>query len=100
MRTVTDAALTDALRAPLAPQRACIGGARCPAYLRRQSDRVAECTVDRPMRDAGLSGVVKGRRHRTTISGKDAHWADLLDRDFTAPAPNRKWATDFTYTRT
>ncbi len=54
------------------------------------------------MRDEGLSGVIRGRRHRTTIpGGKDARRApDLLDRDFTAAAPNRKWVTDFTYTRT
>ena len=25
---------------------------------------------------------------------------DLLNRDFTAPAPNRVWVTDFTYVRT
>lgn len=25
---------------------------------------------------------------------------DLLDRDFTAPAPNRRWVADFTYCRT
>ena len=44
---------------------------------------------------------MRGRRHRTTIPGNDASRAsDLLDRDFTAAAPNRKWVTDFTYTRT
>ena len=54
------------------------------------------------MGDEGLSGVVRGRRHRTTIpGGEDSRRApDLLDRDFTAAAPNRKWVTDFTYTRT
>jgi putative transposase len=70
--------------------------------LRRQGRDVAACTVDRLMRDEGLSGVVRGRRHRTTIpGGKNSRRApDLLDRDFTAGAPNRKWVTDFTYTRT
>jgi putative transposase len=69
---------------------------------RRRGHRVARCTVDRLMRDAGLSGVVRGRRHRTTIrGGADSRRApDLLDRDFSAAAPNRKWVTDFTYTRT
>lgn len=39
--------------------------------------------------------------HRTTIPGKVARRApDLLGRDFTAAAPNGKWVTDFTYTRT
>lgn len=39
--------------------------------------------------------------HTTIPGGKNARRAsDLLDRDFTAPAPNRKWVTDFTYVPT
>lgn len=71
------------------------------AHLRRQGYQVAACTVDRLMGDEGLSGIIRGRRHRTTIRAMDARRApDLLDRDFSAEAPNRKWVTDFTYTRT
>jgi transposase InsO family protein len=45
----------------------------------------------------GLSGVVRGKPHRTTIADKTADRApDLLNRDFTAKAPNLKWVTDFT----
>jgi putative transposase len=100
-RTVTDAELTDALRATVGTPEGMYGRRKMTAYLRRQGYRVAGCTVDRLMRDEGLSGVVRGRRHRTTIPRKDARRApDLLDRDFTAAAPNRKWVTDFTYTRT
>ncbi|MFB7867962.1 transposase [Streptomyces sp. NPDC056069] len=57
--------------------------------------------VDRATRSLGLKGVVRGRRPRTTIPNPaDPRAPDLLDRDFTAPAPNRKWITDFTYVRT
>ena len=71
------------------------------AHLRRQGHQVAGCTVDRLMRDEGLSGVGRGRKHRNTIPGKDARRApDLLDRDCTAAAPNCKWVTDLTYCRT
>ena len=57
--------------------------------------------VDRAMRTLGLVGVRRGKKVRTTIVGKDGKRAgDLLDRDFTAPAPNRVWVTDFTYVRT
>ena len=51
------------------------------------------------MRDEGLSGIMRGRKHRTTMpGGKDGRRAgDLLDRDFTAPAPNRKWAPTSRY---
>ena len=54
------------------------------------------------MRDEGLTGVVRGRQHRTTIpGGKDSRRApDLLDRDFTADGAEPQWVTDFTYCRT
>jgi len=53
------------------------------------------------MRDLGMNGVRRGRGIRTTVPGKDGHRAgDLVDRDFTAPAPNRRWVADFTYCRT
>ena len=49
-----------------------------------------------------LSGLVRGGKHRTTIAADQGgrRAPDLLDRDFTATAPNRKWVTDFTYCRT
>jgi transposase InsO family protein len=101
-RILTDAALTDALRATVGTPEGMYGRRKMTAYLRRQGYTAPACTIDRLMRDEGLSGVVRGRRHRTTIAGgKDARRApDLLDRDFSATAPNRKWVTDFTYCRT
>ena len=42
----------------------------------------------------------RGKPVKTTIRAKDGKRAgDLLNRDFTAPAPNRVWVTDFTYVR-
>ena len=53
------------------------------------------------MRTLGLSGVRRDKGVRTTIPAKDGNRAgDLLDRDFTAQAPNLVWVTDFTYVRT
>jgi transposase InsO family protein len=53
------------------------------------------------MRSLGLQGVRRSKGIRTTIPGKDGKRAgDLLDRDFTAVAPNRTWVMDFTYVRT
>jgi putative transposase len=69
--------------------------------LNRQGITVARCTVERLMRELGLCGVRRGRKIRTTTPGKDGQRAgDLLNRDFTAPAPNRRWAADFTYVAT
>ncbi|MDZ7911990.1 MAG: IS3 family transposase [Rhodococcus sp. (in: high G+C Gram-positive bacteria)] len=101
-RTITDAHLTRELRSTIGTAEGLYGRRKMTAYLRRKGHHVAACTVDRLMRDEGLNGVVRGRQHRTTIpGGKDSRRApDLLDRDFTAEAPNRTWVTDFTYCRT
>jgi putative transposase len=60
--------------------------------------RGPRCTTERLMRQLGLQGVRRGKKIRTTIAGRDGHRAgDLLNRDFTAPAPTRRWVADFTY---
>jgi putative transposase len=77
------------------------GRRKMTRWLRRQGHDVAFCTVDRIMRELGLHGVVRGRKHRTTIRAKDGVRAgDQLNRDFTADAPNRAWVADFTYVST
>jgi transposase InsO family protein len=71
------------------------------AQLRRTTmASVSFGAVDRAMRILGLVGVRRGKGIRTTTPAKDGTRAqDLLDRDFTAEAPNRVWVTDFTYVR-
>jgi putative transposase len=66
--------------------------------LNRRGHVVARCTVERLMRREGLSGAVRGRRKiRTTVADPSHERAsDKLNRDFTAPAPNRVWVADFT----
>ena len=47
--------------------------------------------------ERGMNGVRRGKGARTTVPAKDGRRAgDLLDRDFTAPAPNIRWVADFT----
>jgi transposase InsO family protein len=100
-RTVSDAVLTDALLAARGTPEGLYGRRKMTHWLRRQGHDVAFCTVDRLMRDLGMNGVRRGRGVRTTVPAKDGHRAgDLLDRDFTAPAPNVCWVADFTYVRT
>ena len=73
------------------------GRRKMTAWLRRMGfPEVSKHTVDRLMRDEGMNGLVRGRKTRTTISGKDGKRAgDLLNRNFHASAPNRIWVTDF-----
>ncbi len=69
------------------------------AYLRRTAMPEASAgSVDRAMRTLWLSGVQRDKGVRTTIPAKDGivvRAGDLLDRDFSAAAPNRTWVTDF-----
>ena len=100
-RTVSDAVITDALLAARGTPEGLYGRRKMTHWLRRQGHEVAFCTVDRLMRDLGMNGVRRGKAARTTIPAKDGRRAgDLLDRDFTAPAPNLRWVADFTYVRT
>lgn len=69
--------------------------------LNREGLRVARCTVERLMRTEGLSGAVRGRRFKTTITDDTAaRPADLVCREFTASRPNQLWVSDLTYVAT
>ena len=62
---------------------------------------VPECQVRRLMRGLGLTGAVRGRTRRTTVPAEvAARPGDLVERNFTAPAPNRLWVADLTYVAT
>lgn len=111
-RTVTDAQVVDVIRG-IAWTSLDQGRRKLTAeglYGRRKMTALLRCTtmpqvsagaVDRAMRTLGLAGVRRDKGTRTTIPAKDAKRAgDLLDRDFSAAAPNRVWVTDFTYVRT
>ena len=77
------------------------GRRKMTALVRRSLPDASPGSVDRAMRFLGLQGIRRGKAARTTIPGKGGHRAgDLLDRDFTADAPNRTWVMDFTYVRT
>ena len=69
--------------------------------LRREGIQVGRDRVARLMRSLGIRGVVRGKPRRTTIPDPaDQRPADLVERDFTAPAPNHLWVADLTYVPT
>ncbi len=69
--------------------------------MRREGFDVARCTVARLMKDIGLEGVIRGKKHRTTIPDKSQSCPlDKVNRQFKAPAPNMLWVSDFTYVAT
>jgi helix-turn-helix protein len=53
--------------------------------------------VARLMREAGIQGLYRRRRHGCTVRDPDAQPStDLVNRQFTVDAPNRLWITDIT----
>ena len=72
------------------------------AQLNREGIGVARCTVERLMRQLGLSGARRGKAFKVTTRHDDRQHrpADLVERDFKAPVPNRLWVADLTYVKT
>jgi putative transposase len=110
-RTITDAEVENRVRelAWTVDAQACrrltpeglYGRRKMTALVRRSLPTASPGSVDRAMRSLDLQGVRRSKGIRTTIPAKDGKRAgDLLNRDFTAAAPNRTWVMDFTYVRT
>ncbi len=100
-RDHADALVIDALLETVGTPESMYGRRKMTALLRRRGLAVSARRVDRLMRELGMRGRTRGRGVRTTIPDTNATRApDLLDRDFTAPAPNLRWVADFSYVRT
>ena len=104
---MSDAVVIDALLATAGTPEGLYGRRKMTALLRRRGvhdGQVSHHTVDRLMRHLGLNGVRRGKKVRTTVPDPAAkpedRPSDLLERDFTADAPNERWVADFTYCRT
>ena len=68
---------------------------------RRAGHDVGRDQVARLMRAAGIEGVRRGKRVRTTKADPGAaRHPDLVKRKFTATAPNQLWVTDLTFVPT
>lgn len=69
--------------------------------MNRAGWRIGRDQTYRLMKIAGVAGAHRGRKPITTRAAKVVDdRPDLVNRDFTAAAPNRLWVADFTYVRT
>ncbi|MFM8820664.1 MAG: IS3 family transposase [Phenylobacterium sp.] len=69
--------------------------------LRREGFDVARCTVARLMKSMGIQGIIRGKPQKTTIPDKKLPCPlDKVNRQFSVPAPNMLWVSDFTYVAT
>jgi putative transposase len=100
-RAVQDERLTQVIRTVHLENYECYGQRRMHAALVRAGETAGRDRVARLMRQNGLRGAKRrGKPWRTTISDPAAQRpADLVGRDFTAPAPDRLYVCDFTYLR-
>jgi putative transposase len=77
------------------------GARKIHADLAEAGHRVGRKRVARLMRSAGLRGVSRRKSVSTTTRDERRRPApDLVDRDFTAPGPDRLWVADITYVPT
>ncbi len=69
--------------------------------LTRAGEDAPRCRVQRLMRTNGIQGARRrGKPWRTTTPDPEARRRpDLVNRDFTASAPNELWVADFSYLR-
>ena len=100
-RSKTDRQLTRVLRRLHTESKGVYGSPKLTADLRDEGYRHGQNKVARLMRLAGLRGCPK-RRFRVTTKRDPSHPVaeNLLHQDFTAEAPNQRWASDITYLST
>jgi len=101
-RAVRDAMLMPILLALWVANRKVYGAQKLWKAAKRAGHDIGRDQVVRLMRELGIEGVSRRRKKVfTTRSDPDAWRApDLVDRNFTAAAPNRLWVTDLTYVPT
>lgn len=100
-RDQDDAMLTQKIRAIHRWSRGTYGAPRIHAELQEEGLLVGCKRIARLMQADGLQGVSRRKGTTTTIrSTRDRPAPDLVERDFTADAPNGLWVADITYITT
>lgn len=100
-RAVRDTAMVAVLRQLWEDNYRVYGARKLWKAARRAGHDIGRDQVARLMRAAGIEGARRTKRVRTTRpeAGAPRH-PDLVERDFTATAPNQLWVTDLTYVPT
>ena len=100
-RGIEDERLLERIREVHEANYCAYGYRRTWLALRRAGERVGRGRVKRLMRAAGIQGAKRrGKPWRTTKPDPKAQRRpDLVERDFSATAPNRLWVGDLTYLR-
>ena len=101
-RAVRDAVMMQVLVTLWVANRKVYGAHKLWKAARRAGHDIGRDQVARLMGELGIEGISRRRKRVfTTVSDPDAVRApDLVNRNFTATAPNQLWVTDLTYVPT
>jgi putative transposase len=93
-----DIAIGDALEVYYERSRETYGRPRLVDDLIDAGFRTSEKRIARLMRERQIHGASRRKGFKTTVRDRDARPApDLVDRNFTATAPDKLWVADITY---
>ena len=96
-RSKANAALLEEVKKSHKESNGTYGAPRIHADLPEEMDASLN-RVARVMREAGIQGVTRRKWTKTTERDEDERPApDLVDREFTATAPDQLWVADITY---
>ena len=100
-RAKTDRELTRVIRRVHAESKGVYGSPKITAELKDEGYGCGRRKVARLMRLVGLRGCPK-RRFKVTTERDPSHpvASNLINQDFVAEAPNRRWASDITFIST
>ncbi len=100
-RASTDRSLTDSIREIYRDSKGVYGAVKIRAELKAQGQPYGRHKIARLMRLVGLKGC-PSRRFKTTTRSDPGHdkAKNLLEQDFTAKAPDHRWASDITFINT
>jgi len=96
-RAETDAALLAEIHAAHVTSGGTYGAPRIHAELAAKGILVGRKRIARLMSQAGLAGVSRRKFVVTTVKDGSRQAPDLVEREFTAEAPDRLWVADITY---
>jgi putative transposase len=100
-RTISDMMLGDRIEALWRESHETYGRPRIQSDLIDEGVHVSDKRVARLMRERSIYGASRRKGFKTTVRDLDARPApDLVERKFTATAPNQLWVADITYVPT
>ena len=99
-RRQADLIVGDRIEAAYRDSYCTYGRPRIQADLQEEGIHISDRRVARLMRERNIVGVMRRKRFKTTQSDGTPPATDLVERNFTADAPNQLWVADITYVPT